>query len=168
MKKGKGARNMANVLIPYYSSYGHIYKMTEAVAAGAKEAGADVKVVRIPEFEATKAAMSAQEAYVQAQEAQKDVPEATHDDLVWADRHHLGHSHPLRKYARSGQAVFRLGRRTMGARKAGRKGDFHFHQHRFRARGARNDNYHFVDSIAPFRNDLCRVALRGKSGAAHG
>src|SRR5690554_1447173 len=77
---------MAKILIPYYSAYGHILKMTEAVAEGAKRvAGTEVKIVKIAEFEATRNAMSAQEWYVKAQEAQKDIPEATHDDLEWAD-----------------------------------------------------------------------------------
>ncbi|WP_017729359.1 NAD(P)H:quinone oxidoreductase [Halalkalibacterium ligniniphilum] len=76
---------MAKVLIPYYSAYGHIYKMAQAVAEGAKRAGAEVKIVKIPEFDAVKNAMSGQEAYVKAQESQTGVPEATHDDLLWAD-----------------------------------------------------------------------------------
>ncbi|HVZ06222.1 NAD(P)H:quinone oxidoreductase [Hyphomicrobium sp.] len=41
---------MTNVLVLYYSSYGHIEKMAESVAAGAREAGADVVVKRVPEL----------------------------------------------------------------------------------------------------------------------
>ena len=37
------------VLILYYSAYGHIRTMAEAVAAGAREAGAEVTVKRVPE-----------------------------------------------------------------------------------------------------------------------
>ena len=40
---------MAKVLVLYYSSYGHIETMAEAVAAGAREAGATVDVKRVPE-----------------------------------------------------------------------------------------------------------------------
>lgn len=40
---------MAKVLVLYYSSYGHIEQMAEAVAAGAREAGAEVTVKRVPE-----------------------------------------------------------------------------------------------------------------------
>lgn len=76
---------MAKVLIPYYSAYGHIFRMANAVAEGAKQAGAEVKIVKIPEFDAVKQAMSSQEWYVKAQEAQAHIAEATHDDLVWAD-----------------------------------------------------------------------------------
>jgi NAD(P)H dehydrogenase (quinone) len=42
--------DMTNVLVLYYSSYGHIEKMAESVAAGAREAGADVVVKRVPEL----------------------------------------------------------------------------------------------------------------------
>lgn len=41
---------MANVLVLYYSTYGHIEKMASAVAEGAKEAGATVTVKRVPEL----------------------------------------------------------------------------------------------------------------------
>jgi len=77
---------MANILIPYYSAYGHIFAMAQAVAEGAKKIeGTEVKLVKIPEFEAAKKALSSQEYYVKAQEAQQDVPEATLEDLEWTD-----------------------------------------------------------------------------------
>lgn len=40
---------MTKVLVLYYSSYGHVETMAEAVAAGAREAGATVDVKRVPE-----------------------------------------------------------------------------------------------------------------------
>jgi NAD(P)H dehydrogenase (quinone) len=40
---------MPRVLVLYYSSYGHIEAMAYAVAAGAAEAGASVRVMRVPE-----------------------------------------------------------------------------------------------------------------------
>ena len=40
---------MATVLVLYYSSYGHIERMAEEVAAGARDAGAEVVVKRVPE-----------------------------------------------------------------------------------------------------------------------
>lgn len=40
---------MAKVLILYYSSYGHIETMAEAIAQGARTAGADVTIRRVPE-----------------------------------------------------------------------------------------------------------------------
>ncbi|NML73885.1 NAD(P)H:quinone oxidoreductase type IV [Rhizobium sp. S-51] len=41
---------MAKVLVLYYSSYGHIETMAYAVAEGAKSAGAEVTVKRVPEL----------------------------------------------------------------------------------------------------------------------
>ncbi|MGK9055237.1 NAD(P)H:quinone oxidoreductase type IV [Neorhizobium sp. CSC1952] len=41
---------MAKVLVLYYSAYGHIEKMAYAVAEGAKSAGAEVTVKRVPEL----------------------------------------------------------------------------------------------------------------------
>jgi NAD(P)H dehydrogenase (quinone) len=41
---------MAKVLVLYYSSYGHIEAMAQAVAEGAREAGAKVDVMRVPEL----------------------------------------------------------------------------------------------------------------------
>lgn len=41
---------MAKVLVLYYSAYGHIEKMAEAVAEGAREAGATVDIRRVPDL----------------------------------------------------------------------------------------------------------------------
>jgi len=37
------------VLVLYYSSYGHVEKMAEAIAEGARDAGANVDIRRVPE-----------------------------------------------------------------------------------------------------------------------
>ena len=41
---------MAKVLVLYYSSYGHIETMAQAVAEGARSGGADVVIKRVPEL----------------------------------------------------------------------------------------------------------------------
>lgn len=41
---------MSKVLVLYYSAYGHIEQMAEAVAAGAREGGAQVDIKRVPEL----------------------------------------------------------------------------------------------------------------------
>ncbi|MEA3002848.1 MAG: hypothetical protein QOH81_1636 [Sphingomonadales bacterium] len=41
---------MARVLVLYYSAYGHIETMAEAMADGARAAGADVDIRRVPEL----------------------------------------------------------------------------------------------------------------------
>jgi len=40
---------MTKVLVLYYSSYGHIEQMADAVAEGARSAGAEVDIRRVPE-----------------------------------------------------------------------------------------------------------------------
>jgi NAD(P)H dehydrogenase (quinone) len=46
----KGKERIMNVLIVYYSMYGHIYRMAEAVKEGAGSvSGADVRICRVPE-----------------------------------------------------------------------------------------------------------------------
>jgi NAD(P)H dehydrogenase (quinone) len=41
---------MAKVLVLYYSAYGHIERMAEAAVEGAREAGAEVTIKRVPEL----------------------------------------------------------------------------------------------------------------------
>src|SRR5471030_143367 len=41
---------MAKVLVLYYSAYGHIEAMANAVAEGAREAGTTVDIKRVPEL----------------------------------------------------------------------------------------------------------------------
>jgi NAD(P)H dehydrogenase (quinone) len=72
------------VLVLFYSTYGHIYRMAQAVADGARKvAGADVVVRRVPETLPPEVleAMGA----VDAQKAFADVPVATVGDLEGAD-----------------------------------------------------------------------------------
>ena len=40
---------MSKVLVLYYSAYGHLETMAEAIAAGARDAGAQVDIKRVPE-----------------------------------------------------------------------------------------------------------------------
>ncbi len=78
---------MSNVKLAvlYYSSTGTNYRMAQVAADGAKEAGAEVKVVRIAET-APEAAIASNPEWKAHYEATKDiVPVATLDDLEWAD-----------------------------------------------------------------------------------
>jgi NAD(P)H dehydrogenase (quinone) len=76
----------SKILVVYYSSYGHIYQMAQAVVDGAKGVeGAEVRLRRIAELEQARQGMSTQPWYVQSQEQQQEIPEVTHDDLRWAD-----------------------------------------------------------------------------------
>jgi NAD(P)H dehydrogenase (quinone) len=46
----KEETEMAKILVLYYSAYGHIETMANAVAEGAREAGAQVDIKRVPEL----------------------------------------------------------------------------------------------------------------------
>src|SRR6201996_6476753 len=75
-----------NVLVAFYSTSGHIHRMAGAVAEGAERVPEiTVRLRRIAELEEARKALSAQDDYVQAQQAQADIPAVTHDDLRWAD-----------------------------------------------------------------------------------
>jgi NAD(P)H dehydrogenase (quinone) len=72
------------VLVLFYSTYGHVYRMAQAVAEGAREVpGAEVTIKRVPETLPPEVlqAMGA----VEAQKAFADVPVATPADLAEAD-----------------------------------------------------------------------------------
>ena len=76
----------ANVLVSFYSTFGHVHQLANAVAEGARGvAGTEVRLRRVPELEAARTAMSGMEWYVKAQEAQAAIAEVSHDDLRWAD-----------------------------------------------------------------------------------
>ncbi|MDQ0160981.1 NAD(P)H:quinone oxidoreductase [Aeribacillus alveayuensis] len=77
---------MSNVKLAviYYSSTGTNYKLAKWAEEGAKEAGAEVKVLKVEEL-APETAIESNPAWKAHVEATKDVPTATLDDLEWAD-----------------------------------------------------------------------------------
>ncbi|MBA4535589.1 NAD(P)H:quinone oxidoreductase [Bacillus aquiflavi] len=77
---------MSNVklAIVYYSSTGTNYKLAKMAEAGAKEAGAEIKVVKVQEL-APEAAIESNPAWKKHVEETKGVPTASHEDLAWAD-----------------------------------------------------------------------------------
>ncbi len=70
---------MPKVLVLYYSTYGHIEAMAQAVAEGARSAGASVDIKRVPE---TAPAEVAKAAHFKLDQA---APIATVDDLAGYD-----------------------------------------------------------------------------------
>jgi NAD(P)H dehydrogenase (quinone) len=72
------------VLIVFYSTYGHVYKMAQAIAEGVKTvAGAEVEIRRVPETlpQEVLEKMGA----LEAQNAYSQIPECTVDELAEAD-----------------------------------------------------------------------------------
>jgi NAD(P)H dehydrogenase (quinone) len=72
------------VLVLYYSTYGHVHHMAQAIAEGAREvAGAEVVLHRVPETLPSE--VLEQMGAVDAQGAFADVPLATVEELTEAD-----------------------------------------------------------------------------------
>jgi NAD(P)H dehydrogenase (quinone) len=72
------------VLIAFYSTYGHVYKMAQAVAEGAKEvAGTQVELRRVPET--LPADVLQKMGAVDAQKTFADIPICKVDELASAD-----------------------------------------------------------------------------------
>jgi NAD(P)H dehydrogenase (quinone) len=77
---------MSNVKLAviYYSSTGTNYQLAQWAEEGAKAAGAEVKVLKVPET-APKEAVESNPAWKAHVEATAHVPEVKFDDLEWAD-----------------------------------------------------------------------------------
>jgi NAD(P)H dehydrogenase (quinone) len=72
------------VAVIYYSTYGTNHQMAEAAAEAARSAGAEVRLRRVRET-APEEVVKAQDAWAAQADRTSDIPEATPDDLVWAD-----------------------------------------------------------------------------------
>jgi NAD(P)H dehydrogenase (quinone) len=72
------------ILIVFYSTYGHVYKMAQAVAEGVKTVkGAEVEIRRVPETLPHE--VLEKMGAVEAQKAFSQIPECAVDDLTKAD-----------------------------------------------------------------------------------
>lgn len=77
------------VAVIYYSATGSTHKLAEAVAAGAEEAGAEVRVRLVQEL-APPEAIAANPGWQAFHTQTRDLPRASLDDLEWADAFVLG------------------------------------------------------------------------------
>ena len=78
------------VAVVYYSSTGHVHQLAQAIAEGAEEEGAEVRLRRVPEL-APRDAIEGNPAWARhVDEVASDVEEATLDDLEWADGYAFG------------------------------------------------------------------------------
>src|SRR5690625_2011132 len=77
---------MSNVklAVVFYSKGGTNYQLAKWAAEGAKEAGAEAKILKVEEL-APESVISGDEGWKATIEATKDVPVATSEDLEWAD-----------------------------------------------------------------------------------
>ncbi len=79
----------ARVAVIYYSATGNVYKLAQAVEEGAKETGVEVRFRKVHELAPEEAIKSNQGWYDHALMTE-DVPEASADDLEWADAYIFG------------------------------------------------------------------------------
>ena len=70
--------------IVFYSTYGTNHEMAEVAAEAAREAGAEVRLLKVRET-APEAVVAGQDKWRAQAEKTAHVPEATPDDLVWAN-----------------------------------------------------------------------------------
>jgi NAD(P)H dehydrogenase (quinone) len=75
---------VTNVAVIYYSSTGNVHKLAEAVADGARETGAEVRVLRVAEL-APKEAINTNQAWADHVADTEHIQVATPDDVEWAD-----------------------------------------------------------------------------------
>jgi NAD(P)H dehydrogenase (quinone) len=72
------------VAVIYYSQTGTIHQLAQEYAAGAEKAGAEVRLRTVHEL-APQAAIDSNEKWKAHREETADTPEATADDVLWAD-----------------------------------------------------------------------------------
>ena len=70
--------------ILFYSTYGTNHQMAEIAAEAAREAGAEVRLLRVPET-APREVVEGQDAWKVQAEKTAHIPEATHADMEWAN-----------------------------------------------------------------------------------
>lgn len=73
-----------NLSIIYYSSTGTNYQLAQWAKAAAEQEGAEVRLVKAKEL-APEEAIASNPAWKEHYDATRDVPEASSDDILWAD-----------------------------------------------------------------------------------
>ncbi|MEO3975599.1 NAD(P)H:quinone oxidoreductase [Streptomyces sp. CAU 1734] len=77
------------IAVIYYSSTGNVHRIAEAIARGAETAGAEVRLRRVTEL-APANAVDSNPAWREHLDATAGIPEATLEDLQWADGYAFG------------------------------------------------------------------------------
>lgn len=76
--------NSPNIAVIYYSATGTVYELAQLIRAGAEDAGAEVRLLKVAEL-APKAAIDANPDWRANAAATQHVPTATSTDVRWAD-----------------------------------------------------------------------------------
>ena len=77
-------QNAVKIAVVFYSTYGTGLAMAREAAEAAREAGAEVRLVRVAET-APEAVVNGQDAWKANLDAMQDIPVATPADMEWAD-----------------------------------------------------------------------------------
>ncbi|WP_035697835.1 NAD(P)H:quinone oxidoreductase [Glycomyces tenuis] len=72
------------VAVIFYSATGNVTTLARQIAESAEKAGAEVRLRRVAEL-APQAAIDSNPAWAENIKAIAEIPEATHDDVEWAD-----------------------------------------------------------------------------------
>ncbi len=75
---------MTKIAVVYYSAYGHTLDLARAIEKGAKEAGAETRLRKVKEL-VPQDIIKGNKGLSAGYELQKDIAEATLEDLEWAD-----------------------------------------------------------------------------------
>ncbi|QUS36683.1 NAD(P)H:quinone oxidoreductase [Falsirhodobacter algicola] len=75
---------MTRLAIVYYSTYGTNYRMAEIAAAAARDAGAEVRLLKVAET-APEAVIATQDAWKAQIDRTAHIPVATPEDMEWAN-----------------------------------------------------------------------------------
>ncbi|MGY1773263.1 NAD(P)H:quinone oxidoreductase [Blastococcus sp. SYSU D00813] len=81
---------MTKIAVIYYSSTGNVHQLAAALADGAREAGAEVRLRRVPELAPEEAIDSNPLWRAHVDATADEVEVATADDMEWADGYALG------------------------------------------------------------------------------
>ncbi|WP_416915520.1 MAG: NAD(P)H:quinone oxidoreductase [Roseicyclus sp.] len=76
--------SQVKLAILFYSTYGTNHQMAEIAAEAAREAGAEVRLLRVPET-APAEVVAGQDAWKAQAQKTADIPEVTHADMEWAN-----------------------------------------------------------------------------------
>ena len=75
---------MTRIAVIHYSATGNVHRLAAALADGATDAGAEVRLRKVPEL-APEQAISANPRWLAHRDRVSDLPDAALDDLEWAD-----------------------------------------------------------------------------------
>ena len=106
-----------NFAVIYYSSTGTTYQLARAAADGAKEAGAEVRFLKVKEI-APQSAIQRNDAWQQHVNATSDVPDSQHGRSRMGGCLYARHADALRAGLVAAQAVHGPGRPPLAARRA--------------------------------------------------